>query len=120
MEPIVSSETSASNTQTPGIYPKESELQYWSDLHHYHKQRKVVVIIDRALLLSHNNLQISKNNLVWKNEARVELNCNVIYQVSPETRELEVLATISMKLGNSVLHRSNVTFSTIHVLSVKS
>jgi hypothetical protein len=26
MEQIVSSETSASNTQTPGIYPKESEL----------------------------------------------------------------------------------------------
>jgi hypothetical protein len=26
MEPIESSETSASNTQTPGIYPKESEL----------------------------------------------------------------------------------------------
>jgi hypothetical protein len=26
MEPIVSSETSASNTQTPGIYPKESEI----------------------------------------------------------------------------------------------
>jgi hypothetical protein len=26
MEPIVSSETSASNTQMPGIYPKESEL----------------------------------------------------------------------------------------------
>ena len=27
MEPIESSETSASNTQTPGIYPKESGLQ---------------------------------------------------------------------------------------------
>jgi hypothetical protein len=27
MEPIVSSETSASNTQTPGNYPKESELR---------------------------------------------------------------------------------------------
>jgi hypothetical protein len=27
MEPIVSSETSASNTQTPGSYPKESLLQ---------------------------------------------------------------------------------------------
>jgi hypothetical protein len=27
MEPIESSETSASNTQTPEIYPKESELQ---------------------------------------------------------------------------------------------
>jgi hypothetical protein len=26
MEPIENSETSASNTQTPGIYPKESEL----------------------------------------------------------------------------------------------
>jgi hypothetical protein len=26
MEPIVSSETSASNTQTPGSYPKESLL----------------------------------------------------------------------------------------------
>ena len=26
MEPIGSSETSASNTQTPGIYPKESRL----------------------------------------------------------------------------------------------
>jgi hypothetical protein len=26
MEPIESSETSASNTQTPGIYPKESIL----------------------------------------------------------------------------------------------
>jgi hypothetical protein len=26
MDPIVSSETSTSNTQTPGIYPKESEL----------------------------------------------------------------------------------------------
>ena len=27
MEPIGSSETSANNTQTPGIYPKESRLQ---------------------------------------------------------------------------------------------
>jgi hypothetical protein len=29
IKPIVSSETSASNTQTPGIYPKESELQQY-------------------------------------------------------------------------------------------
>jgi nitric oxide synthase oxygenase domain/subunit len=59
------------------------QIHYWPDLHHYGKQRKVVNIIDRALPLSHNTSQISKNNkLVWKNEAHVELNCNVIYQVS--------------------------------------
>ena len=82
----------------------------------------MVGIIDRVLPLSHNNLQISKNRLVWRNEAHVELNCNVIYQVSPEIRELEVLVTISMKLGDSVLHRSDndVTFSTIRFFSVES
>jgi hypothetical protein len=67
----------------------------------------VVNIIDRALPLSHNTLQISKNNkLVWKNEAHMELNCDVIFQVSPEIREHEVLFTISMKLGDLVLHSS--------------
>jgi hypothetical protein len=35
MEPIESSETSASNTQTPGIYPKESELQSYTILYSY-------------------------------------------------------------------------------------
>jgi hypothetical protein len=65
------------------------QIQNWPDLLHYHKQRKMVDIIDRVLPLSHNNLQISKNNSVfWKNEAHMELNFNVIYQVSPEKWEL--------------------------------
>jgi hypothetical protein len=83
----------------------------------------VVDIIDRALPLSHNTLQIGKNKLVWKNEARMELNCNVFYQVSPEIRELEVLVTISMKLGDSVLHTSDnylSHFAPFRVLSVKN
>jgi hypothetical protein len=62
-----------------------------------------------VLPLNHNTLQISKNILVWENEAHEEMNCNVNYQVSPEIRELEVevLTTIRMKLGDSVLHSSD-------------
>jgi hypothetical protein len=45
MEPIVSSETSASNTQTPGSYPKESllHLQHGENLNL--KSRIVIVIV---------------------------------------------------------------------------
>jgi hypothetical protein len=85
----------------------------------------VVDTIERALPLSHNILQISKNKLVWKNEAQMELNCNVIYQVSREIKELqvEVLVTINMKLGDSVLHTSDNDLSHLapfRVLSVKN
>ena len=34
MEPIVSSETSAIRTQTPGNYPKRNKLQYTRSLKH--------------------------------------------------------------------------------------
>jgi len=85
----------------------------------------VVDIIDRTLPLSHNTLQTGKNKLVWKNEAHMELNCNVFYQVSPEIRELEVeiLVTVSMKLGDSVLHTSDnylSHFAPFRVVSVKN
>jgi len=35
MEPIVSSETSAIKSQTPGNYPKRNKLQRKHDLHHF-------------------------------------------------------------------------------------
>jgi len=55
----------------------------------------------------------------------MELNCNVFYQVSPEIRELEVeiLVTVSMKLGDSVLHTSDnylSHFAPFRVVSVKN
>jgi len=83
----------------------------------------VVGIIDRVLPLSHNNLQISKNKLVWRNKAHVELNCNVIYQVSPEIRELEVEVLCHHQyetqwFSSAPFRQWYVTFSTIRFFSV--